>query len=89
MNIEKFLRTAFLQNFSGGCFCIILKSIPENRDPGPYWDPRRTLEKPENQDLEPYWDSTRTLEKPGNGDTGPYRDPSRTLEKPGNQDPRP
>ena len=25
VNIKKFLRTAFLKNFSGGCFCIILK----------------------------------------------------------------
>ena len=28
-NIAKFLRTAFLQNFSGGCFCIILKVIKQ------------------------------------------------------------
>ena len=27
VNIAKFLRTAFLQNFSGGCFCIISKVI--------------------------------------------------------------
>ena len=25
VNIKKFLRAAFLKNFSGGCFCIILK----------------------------------------------------------------
>ena len=24
--------------------------IPENGDPGPQWDPSRTLEKPENRD---------------------------------------
>ena len=28
--------------------------IPENKDPGPYWDPSRPLQKPENQDLGPY-----------------------------------
>ena len=27
VNIAKVLRTAFLQNFSGGCFCIFLKVI--------------------------------------------------------------
>ena len=27
VNIAKFFRTAFLQNFSGGCFCISLKVI--------------------------------------------------------------
>ena len=29
VNIAKFLKTAFLQNFSGGCFCIILKVIKQ------------------------------------------------------------
>ena len=29
VNIAKFLKTPFLQNFSGGCFCIILKVIKQ------------------------------------------------------------
>ena len=29
LNIAKFLRTAFSENFSGGCFCIILKVIKQ------------------------------------------------------------
>ena len=29
VNIAKFLRTGFLRNFSGGCFCIILKLIKQ------------------------------------------------------------
>ena len=29
VNIAKFLRTVFLQNFPGGCFCIILKVIKQ------------------------------------------------------------
>ena len=29
INITKFLRVAFLQNFYGGCFCILLKVIKQ------------------------------------------------------------
>ena len=46
---------------------LFKKGLPENRGPGPHWDPSGTLEKPEN------WDPSGTLEKPEN------RDPSGTL----------
>ena len=37
VNIAKCLRTAFLQNFSGGYFCIILKVIKELFRKGYFW----------------------------------------------------
>ena len=36
--------------------------IPEKQDPGPWWDPRGTLEKLENRDPGPLWEP-RKMEK--------------------------
>ena len=41
LEVNSFLRN-YLQYFA--------KGIPENQDPGPWWDPSGVLQKPENRD---------------------------------------
>ena len=61
-------------------FMLTIRGIPENRDPGHQWDPKKT---PENRDSEPYKNrKTGTL-------VGPTKNlKTWTLEKPENRDPK-